>query len=316
MNLLINPSGQFARIATSFASLDDGAFGLARWRALMDANGRIGVSQVKNPLAQQILWNSNGFGGIAQTIEREEFEASVGDQKIIAFDAWKVGATDAITVDLVAWSGTANKPSIDPITGWGTSLTPSANWSVVASQAFNLSATRTRLQMPVTVPDVANLAVIIRTSAYAGDKVYVTKVTFDDDATYRGYNFLHEWKRSEWFFQHYTVAELINIEWGVGNTRYTAHANFQFPLRSPLRGRMGGPGKDDMTVQWSGSWWAYAAGGEPRYFVGAPNLQCHHGWFLFFDGALSGAQPADAPLVYRLCSPDTVTIDAELRPTP
>jgi hypothetical protein len=267
---------------------------------------------VTNPLASKITWVAPGWAGFSQIMERNEIDRLIDRDVGFALTAWEAGSLTSITVDAVGWTGTTDKPTVDPVATWSP-FTLAAGWNLLRSENFTLNGvTRTRfLSSPFSLPNSANnLALIIRADGVAGDELFLSDVCVSDNLSYFHYDYINELARVNWHFQRYTTDDLYGVDWGFGNSSYSG---FNFPLNYPLRGRVGGLGINDVTVTWAGAWYAYG-GGYARQFNGAPVLSCHHRRMIYFGVTFTSAFPGDQAFVYRAFGQPVVVFDAELRP--
>lgn len=286
MNLLANPCFQIKQRGASFNLVETGQYTLDRWVSISDYNGRTNIKQVEAPLGCEVEFNSDGFGGIMQVLERDQVKAEVGRAKTFALDIRKnVGAAKA-WIGVLAWGGTVDKPLLAPFASFScTAPTMAANWSVVAAQEITVTDTRERYSIEIpSMPDAQNIAVGVLFEGEAGDWFIVSDTAFNRDGVFDGYNYADELRRCSWFYQFYGYDILMNTEWGVGRSDYGNFISFQFPLSFPLRGRLGGIGVYDIDVDWPvalGGYWLYA-GAKVQTMAAPPVMTCHHRHFVLF----------------------------------
>lgn len=200
-------NGQFAvaQRGTTFASGDnnDAAYTLDRWKIFSDGNDVIDVSQETTTIPTNRLFaasldveTANKKFGIAQIVEHKNCVGLIGGKVTLSFQA-KVSDTsklDNVKAAIISWSSTADSPTTDMISAWGsegTNPTLASNFTYENTPA-NLSVTTSYAKYSVTAnvdtSGAKNIIVFIWsdvTDTTAGHFLYVTDVQLEagDTAT-------------------------------------------------------------------------------------------------------------------------------------
>lgn len=320
MNLLANPCFQIAQRGASFNLVNSGVYTLDRWVSLADGPSRINIKRSLPPLGCEIEFNTAGYGGVFQPIERDQVLPDIGKTKTLAVTVRKSSAGPVtLFMGLLAWGGTVDKPTLNPIAAFGSPPTLATGWSIVAWDQQTVSADGERHTLDVVIPDAQNLAAVLLFHGAAGDWMTLHDASLDCSVAFGGYVYADELRRCSWFFQYYPYETLMNAEWGLGRKDPGGFVSFQFPLSYPLRGRLGGAGVYDIDVDWpvsANGYWHYG-GGAFSMFGGKPTFTCHHRHFILLTIPAAAAIGSYNATVFRhwQAQPNAyIAVDAELQP--
>lgn len=207
-NAIINGQGAIAQRGTSFVSgaNNDGVYTLDRWKLLSDGNDIVDVTQETStvPTNKQYaialdVETTNKKFGITQCVENKNCVGLIGQTVTLSFQA-KVSATtklDNVKAAIISWSSTADSPTADMISAWGsegTNPTLASNFTYENTPA-NLNVTTSyatySVSAAVDTSSTANIAVFIWsdvTDTTAGDFLYITDVQLEAGAVATSYN--------------------------------------------------------------------------------------------------------------------------------
>lgn len=321
--MLTNAQFQTIRRAATFSAAHDGTFSVARWITISDGHGIVTPSIETAPCGLTLTTEVSGKkAGKLSILDSGMTKRLCGRPVSLQV---KLAGTGNAYIALIGWTGTEDKPNVHPVSAWnGNGVNPSmaSGWTMIASSsAISLGAEAVYTLEDIAVPSsMKNLAVMIwRDGQSVSDTLFLADAQLDYGASALPFcppPSYQEALACDYFYQHYTAAHLKNTEMGFGRIYPGTYpyAYFQFPLRSRLRGRLGGDGADDVTVTWEehgpGKWWVYADGSYCD--ISSPELICHHDNFLFFKASVSGLT-AHYPCVWRSANTDdTITLDAEI----
>tara|TARA_R100000742_G_C4264444_1_gene82359 strand:- start:99 stop:1160 length:1062 start_codon:yes stop_codon:yes gene_type:complete len=198
-NKIIN--GQFAvsQRGASFTSgsNNDAVYTIDRWKLLSDTNDVVDVTQEtstvptnkQSAIALDVETTNKKFG-ITQCVEKKDCIGLIGGKVTLSFQA-KVSATtklDNVKAAIISWSSTADSPTSDMISAWGsegTDPTLASNFTYENTPA-NLNLTTSYAEYSITANvDTAgcnNICVFIWsdvTDTTAGHFLYITDVQLE-----------------------------------------------------------------------------------------------------------------------------------------
>lgn len=179
----------------------DGNYLPDRWKLLSDGNDVVDVTREASVVPSGGLYaialdveTINKKFAIWQVLEQKDCVGLIGSQVTLSFKL-KVSATtklDNVKAAIIAWDGTADAPTADPISAWGaegTNPTLVANYTYENSPA-NLNPTTSYATYSVTAnvdtASAKNVAVMIWsdvTDTTLGDFLYITDVQLEPGTT-------------------------------------------------------------------------------------------------------------------------------------
>jgi hypothetical protein len=304
MNLLLNSRFTIAQRGLTFVAVA-GKYTLDRWRSV---TAGFSIAQGANGRKAIVTLTANGKIGILQPIESYDSIASIGDTLTAGVTVENVVGSSSVSVQLLCWSGTVDKPINSGLIG-----ALASGWADITG---------------APVPsNVKNLALLIEIEGSAGDCVELDKAYVGEDA-HRSY--VDEWHGCSRFYQEYSTDWQANemVAWGrtlkKPSVNTTNQAHVEFYLRYPLRARDGAIGKEDIVITGWPQMYIYGAG-VSKPLIGDPELTCAHQHFLGFTAtAEASAFSANHAITMRsyyatqseinaAASSDRIKIDAELR---
>ena len=257
-NKIIN--GQFAvsQRGASFTSgsNNDAVYTIDRWKLLSDGNDIVDVTQEtstvptnkQSAIALDVETTNKKFG-ITQCVEKKNCIGLIGGKVTLSFQA-KVSATtklDNVKAAIISWSSTADSPTSDMISAWGsegTDPTLASNFTYENTPA-NLNLTTSYAEYSITAnvdtSGCNNICVFIWsdvTDTTAGHFLYITDVQLEAGEAATSYDqkdyhnellackrYLHRVERSTAYGEFFLVRTYST----------TAGTNGGYPLPVPMR---------------------------------------------------------------------------------
>ena len=208
-NKIINGQYAIAARATSFTSSgsanNDASYTLDRWKLLSDGNDIVDVSQETTTVPTNKLFalkldveTEDKKFGITQVVENSNCTGLIGNSVTLSFQA-KVSDTsklDNIKCAIISWSGTADSPTADMISAWGsegTDPTLASNFTYENTPA-NLNVTTSYAKYSVTASvDTSGAKNVIAfiwsdvTDTTAGHHLFITDVQLEEGSSATDY---------------------------------------------------------------------------------------------------------------------------------
>lgn len=257
VNPFVNPDAAVAQIGASIASgsLNDNAYCSDGTRVLLEANGDCSYSQAGDWAANGFLYSdkltivttNKKFGFFKPIEQRDLGPLAVSGTSVIA-SAYIIASASlgTIKMGLIAWNGTADAITADPISAWngdGVAPTLAAGWAFVNTPA-NLSVTAgfARYSVVGAIPaSTNNLAMLVWNDdkvTTAADALWVTGYDLRRGGTllpFEPVNFQANLSRCQRYAPVFDAALATNSIFGSGFAASTTVAGIAVPFKVTAR---------------------------------------------------------------------------------